>query len=294
MDIKLAIILPVFKNHVLLPEAVNSILAQTDIDGFIFDLVIVDDGSADSDRVWNRILEVERMVRTESANINVIKLKKLRNDGPSVARNYAISNTDANWIGYLDVDDLLYTDHIKNFLQQMNEFTPDADLILFNYYQCTGRDEFTKELISPKSLVDSLRQPPKIVSQTHRLSDSIGIMHSRELYNRMGGWPPFLLADEDAVFVRRLSEASKGTVLTDKVAGIKRSFFRSQGTTKRRFDSGLYINLDTLDILGPTGQYLDEAEMHLYFVNTAEDPEFAKRNQAQYMDTLVNARAMGC
>ena len=76
-----SIIVPIYKVEKYLPQCIESILAQTYKH---FELILVDDGSAD--RSYHLAQQL-----AEKADTGVIKVYKQPNAGPCVARNYAVS-----------------------------------------------------------------------------------------------------------------------------------------------------------------------------------------------------------
>ena len=284
---QLAIVMPVFRNHHDLQEAAQSIIGQSVPENFPIELVIVEDSSNDGNRTWNKILEVERRIKTERSSIQVTTIKRARNDGQSFARLIGVSKTDSPWICYLDVDDIYDRDFIKNISRHINEFAgPDTDLILCNY-KITDTKNNSIIIHSPK---DICGDSPALAAENEHICDSIGIVHSRKLYNRIGGWPPFLLSGEDDVFVRRLINSSKNIEFSEHFCGTKFVSPQGQGVCKRRFDSGLYIMLNKEHVDGANGQYLDDTPASEFFIDTATDTEYERRNLNMYTYSLVRPR----
>jgi len=283
---RIAIILPVFRNHLLLKEAVQSIINQSVAENFPMELVMIDDGSNDNGRTWSRIQDLERQIKTERSSIDVITVKRVRNDGPSWARIIGVSNSTAPWICYLDADDLMHRDRIKNAWRHISEFAAEKTGLILSQYKITHpKAEVPDAVINPEALTEG--EVPHQVAQLVCLSDSLGILHSREAYNKMGGWPPFLLAWEDAVFVRRMLRITE-VEFSDKIAGLKRVYSQGQRQCERRFDSGLYIKIDQEHENGPFGQYLDNASLGSHFIDTTDDPEYQRRNLSVYTRSLIN------
>ncbi len=90
-DLKVSAIIPAFNRAHYLPEAIQSILAQTVP---VFEIIVVDDGSTD---------DTSNVI---AAYGNKIRYLKQKNQGPSAARNYAVREANGNWLAFLDSDDL--------------------------------------------------------------------------------------------------------------------------------------------------------------------------------------------
>ena len=106
MSDKVALITPSFNRAYIIRETAESIFAQTHEN---WEWVIVDDGSTDDS--WDVIQSfAERDDRVKAFQ---------RDRGPKGActcRNMAVERTDADWLIFLDTDDLLHTDCLKQRL----------------------------------------------------------------------------------------------------------------------------------------------------------------------------------
>ena len=90
-----SVIIPVFNLEIYLGEAIDSVLNQTCQD---FEIILVDDGSADRSR---EIIESYR-VRIPA----MIKALFINHEGASAARNAGINIACGQWIAFLDGDDI--------------------------------------------------------------------------------------------------------------------------------------------------------------------------------------------
>lgn len=283
MKPNISIIMPVFLNYRLLPDAVRSVLNQTVPEDFSYELVIVEDGTVDGGYVWSRIQDLMREIRAQRSCLTVTPIRRLRNDGASIARAHGVAAASANWLTYLDVDDTMHRDHIAHCWQNITEFSTNTDLFLFNYRIMHRLYEELKGIASPKVVVEQYDGDALKAANNERLVDSIGILHSKAIYDRVGGWPPFLVTEEDCVLVRRMIKAGAKVQFDERLAGDKRVFPQGQGKTARRPNSGLYIVLDKENEQGPLGQYLDDVtNFNDYFVEAVSDPMFPVRNDMRF------------
>ncbi|MCB1196332.1 glycosyltransferase family 2 protein [bacterium] len=90
-DIYVSIIIPVYNRLFELERAINSILKQTYQH---FEIIVVDDGSADS---------IQGSI--EKYNDNRIRLYRIPHSGVSSARNMGVANARYDYIAFLDSDD---------------------------------------------------------------------------------------------------------------------------------------------------------------------------------------------
>lgn len=90
--LKVSVVIPAHNAMTYLPETLESVLQQTFTD---FEVLIVNDGSSDNIVEWAKSLKDKR-----------IKLISQSNQGVSKARNTAINAASAEYIAFLDADDL--------------------------------------------------------------------------------------------------------------------------------------------------------------------------------------------
>ncbi|MBN9178515.1 MAG: glycosyltransferase family 2 protein [Microbacterium sp.] len=108
-----SVLIPMFNAASSVSRAVQSVLAQTDVD---FEVIVVDDGSADSSR------EVVEGIR--DARVRVIAHE--RNRGISAARNTALAAAQGDFIAFLDADDAWE----PGLLTRMHEAASEVDAVI--------------------------------------------------------------------------------------------------------------------------------------------------------------------
>jgi glycosyltransferase involved in cell wall biosynthesis len=89
---KVSVIIPSFNSMAYLPDTLSSVLEQTFTD---FEVLIIDDGSSDNIVQWASEITDPR-----------VKLISQKNQGASAARNTGITQSQAEYIAFLDADDL--------------------------------------------------------------------------------------------------------------------------------------------------------------------------------------------
>lgn len=100
---KVSVIVPVYKVEKYIGKCIESILSQTFKD---FELILVDDGSPDnSGKICDEYAQ-------KDARIRVIHKE---NGGVSSARNVGISKSNGEWLCFIDSDDIIERDYLKNF-----------------------------------------------------------------------------------------------------------------------------------------------------------------------------------
>lgn len=112
---KLSIIIPVYNVKSFLPEAVESVLAQSFRD---FELILVDDGATDGSG------EICDRYAGEDSRIKVIHQK---NAGVSAARNAGVSAAQGEYIGFTDSDDIIERDMYQRMMALAQQY--DAEVV---------------------------------------------------------------------------------------------------------------------------------------------------------------------
>ena len=88
---KVSVVIPAYNAMAYLPEAVDSVLAQTFSD---YDVVIVNDGSSDNIKDWAATIQDPR-----------VRLVSQSNRGLAGARNTGIRESSGDYVAFLDADD---------------------------------------------------------------------------------------------------------------------------------------------------------------------------------------------
>ena len=110
MSSKVSIVIPTYNRAQLLPETLDSIIAQTHVD---WECVIVDDGSND------KSLEVLELYSQNDSRFIILKRPSNHLPGGNGARNFGLLNTSGDYIIFFDSDDLMTKDHISKKLEAL-------------------------------------------------------------------------------------------------------------------------------------------------------------------------------
>ena len=150
-----SVIIPLFNKEKFVENAVKSILEQTFSD---FEIIIVEDCSTDNS--WDVVLKIN------SDKIKIIKHKK--NKGLSASRNTGIRNSKANYVTFLDADDVWKSTYLEKIHDLIQQF-PDAKLLATNYEELYPNNvivlpknksyNYKKDSIIPDFFEISLTQP---------------------------------------------------------------------------------------------------------------------------------------
>ncbi len=111
---KLSIIIPVYNLEEYLKRCLNSVMLQ---DTSEVEIIIVNDGSSDgTEKICNEYVE----------KYSNIKAYYKKNEGLSIARNFGISKASGEYVLFLDGDDFLSRDALKNILNEINQGNSDV------------------------------------------------------------------------------------------------------------------------------------------------------------------------
>lgn len=131
-EIKVAVIMPAYKQAEYVAEALDSLLAQTYSN---WECAVVDDGSPD---------DVRSIVELYARRDERIRFHHTENHGVSAARNFAVSATTAPLILPLDADDRLAPEYIAECVKAFRKH-PDATVV-FADWKFFGKTTYTPRL----------------------------------------------------------------------------------------------------------------------------------------------------
>ena len=112
----LSIIIPVYNVELYLCECIDSILSSTFTN---FELLLIDDGSTDSSGII-----CDDYVQKDSR----VKVFHESNGGVSSARNVGIDHAQAEWITFVDADDMVAPTFFENLYKPVIEYS-DIDFV---------------------------------------------------------------------------------------------------------------------------------------------------------------------
>lgn len=103
-----SIIIPTYNRAAFITRTIESALQQTYP---YFEIIVVDDGSTDNTE------EVVKSIQTDK-----ISYYRKTNGERGAARNYGINQSKGEYITFLDSDDLLYENYLKNALESIHQY----------------------------------------------------------------------------------------------------------------------------------------------------------------------------
>ena len=129
MDIKLSIIIPIYKEEDYIDECLESVLNEINLSNTPndqYEVIVVSDGASD--------LAIERILKYEK-EFNNFKIIKNTHKGAGAARNLGIKEASGEYISFIDADDMLHL----GFLKKANELLEkNKDLYIFGLKRIEG------------------------------------------------------------------------------------------------------------------------------------------------------------
>ena len=139
MNPLISVIVPVYNREKYIEKCIRSITEQSYRN---LEIIIVNDGSTDGS------LKLLKDIAASDGRLRVIEQK---NGGPSKARNNGIREARGEWIYFMDSDDILE----ENALKEMTEDCAISDLIVFGLIRHICSENGEKKKQYPVSLPDA-------------------------------------------------------------------------------------------------------------------------------------------
>lgn len=133
-NIKVSIIIPAYNAETTIARCIDSILNQTLKE---FELIIIDDGSADKTGAICTAYDDDR-----------IRYYRKENGGPSSARNMGLSLARGEYVGFVDADDYISPDMYEKMYAAASEKGADICVCDYNIFKPTGQTTYSDLLRS--------------------------------------------------------------------------------------------------------------------------------------------------
>ncbi|MCG8450545.1 MAG: glycosyltransferase [Pirellulales bacterium] len=186
---KVTVAINVYNGMPYLPEAVESVFAQTLQD---FDLLVINDGSTDGSREYLGTLDDPRL-----------RIIDQENQGCSAASNAAIQNCNTEYLARMDADDVAHPERLAAQLAFLEQYP--AVGLLGGQTACLGKRAAGSSIKLPcthETIWDALNRG------YHAMAHPTLMMRT-ELIRQVGGYWSHRLADDDIDMMLRMGEASR-------------------------------------------------------------------------------------
>jgi len=252
----ISIIMPILNGARFMDQAIASVVAQTSKE---WELLIVDDGSSD-----DSLARAGRWKELVDAHFGEEKIRLFQTGGTrsggQIPRNLGATNARSDILAHLDMDDLYFPMRIESLLPLFQHF----DLVFAPYQLCeAGRLGLHSLKVhwEQATRVDQGRNLPfdewlRRQAQRTNVSVQLGVAHRRELFEKVGGFQPGIIAASEGVLWRRMIDRGARIGFCPVVSGRYNIRPDSQARTRAPFANGSF-ELQQDHPLGANGQYLD-------------------------------------
>jgi glycosyltransferase involved in cell wall biosynthesis len=228
---RVSVVIPAYNAAVLLPKSIESVLSQTRPP---FEILVVDDGSADNTRA------------VVSSYPEPVQYLYKSNGGASSAKNHGIVRATGDWVAFLDADDWWEPQKLE---RQINDFQGDAEIGLSftNYYVehfRAGRQLNTP--IDPARIWPDLRETNLVSSPT--------VMVRRDVFEKVGLFREDLKTCEDWDLWLRIGLKYRFRYLPEALSHYRVAEVSLSSSSKRMLDYARILLDDGSLLQGLQGQ----------------------------------------
>jgi glycosyltransferase involved in cell wall biosynthesis len=240
-----SVIIPTFNRANFLRETVLSIFAQNYRP---IEILIVDDGSTDNTS------EIVAALKLEESRDMIIRFLQQSNQGSAAARNYALLESNGEFIQFLDSDDLLEQEKISNQVSLLRQ-NENIDVIYGDWYQGQSK-------VSAKRLRGQFHNDLVWALLSNYWHPNFSYLYKREIVFKTGNWRQYPNDDFDFI----LRAALNGAVFYYKpeITG----FYRWHPSPRLSRKNEAIVAENTYQILDNASQFM--TEHHLLFYDRKE------------------------
>lgn len=202
-----SVVIPTFRRPDKLDRAIDSVLAQTYSE---VEVIVVDDNDPDTE---GRKLTEELMLKYEQEP-RVKYIKHERNKNGSAARNTGARNSDAEYVAFLDDDDVFYPQKIESQVNVLSRKDSSWGCCYSKYIVVTtsGIELRSKEHREGNMRLEALMREFHIASGSNLLVRKV-------IFDIINGFDESFTRNQDIEFLTRILESYK--IAYSNVLGLK-------------------------------------------------------------------------
>jgi glycosyltransferase involved in cell wall biosynthesis len=236
-----SVIIPLYNKEKFVENAVNSILQQTFSD---FEIIIVEDCS--TDKSWDIVLKIN------SEKIKIVQHEK--NKGLSASRNTGIKNSKANYVTFLDADDVWKSTYLEKIHALIQQF-PEAKLFATNYEELYPNNVIVlPKNNSKKFKKDSIVNDFFGISLSQPLYCSCSLCVEKSVFEEIGFYDETITYGEDIDFNIRANTAFQ--LAYSKEALVTYTMFSENQITNTSLKNKVIPNFDSYEALATKNHHL--------------------------------------
>lgn len=195
----ITIVVPVYNVEKYLCRCVDSILNQTYKE---FEIILVDDGSTDSSG------EICDSYSEKSEKIRVIHKK---NSGPSIARNTGIETAVGNYITYIDSDDVVHPDYLKELYELLVRNDAELSCCNFSFFSDEKEPDFELDKTYQEFVLSGVDAMEGMLYGRFHGTSACAILMKTEMA-KANKFPPKKYHEDDLISFKYFYSASKVAV----------------------------------------------------------------------------------
>ncbi|MBQ9991385.1 MAG: glycosyltransferase family 2 protein [Lachnospiraceae bacterium] len=158
-----SIIIPLFNCELYIEKCIQSLLNQSHKE---IEIIIVDDGSTD------RSGQIVKKYEMKDDRVNYFYQD---NQGPGVARNFAIRNSRGKYLLFVDADDYLSNDYIEALVKKAEEKNAELTIGGYTLVYSDGRKS--------KQVIPQFYEKGRAEEWAYRISSSCSRLYRRDFWN---------------------------------------------------------------------------------------------------------------
>lgn len=196
-----SVIIPIYKVEKYIEKSIKSVIAQSYEN---IELILVDDGTPDK--------SVYIAVRVLKENDYPYRLIRQENSGLGYARNAGLENSSGEWILFLDSDDIILPDTVKDLVNAADE---SADLVFSKYNIINSQEEICNNQKGEKEFFTNQEIQNAFLKRNYVIL-AAGTLFRRELLKSEKLFFDKIPWSEDQHFIWRLLSVINGAVFLDE------------------------------------------------------------------------------
>ncbi|MBD2449484.1 glycosyltransferase family 2 protein [Nostoc sp. FACHB-152] len=244
---KISVIIPAYNAECTIGETIQSVQQQTFQD---FELIIIDDGSKD------KTLEI-----IQSINDKRLKIFAYENGGVAEARNRGISHANAEYIAFLDADDLWTPDKLELQLVALQK-NPEVGVA---YSWTSYFSDSPKKVLYPGKSVHFSGDVYAQLLVNNFLASGSNPLICRKVIESVGKFDPTCTPCEDWDFYLRLAARSSFVVVPKHQILYRQSSNSGSSKMKAVEKAGLLTIQKAYQVAPPKLQYLRHQSLAWFY-----------------------------
>ena len=185
-----SVIIPLYNKEQFITNTLKSVLNQTFTD---FEVIIVNDGSTDN--------SLEKIAEFTDHRIQIYHQD---NQGVSTARNKGIELAKAEYIAFLDADDIWKDNHLQSFFDVINKY-PEAGLYCNRYEIKINRKKVLKTQFDFENEFEGYLTDFFKSSLINRVALTSAVCIPKHVYDKIGGFNEKITLGEDLEYWIRIA-----------------------------------------------------------------------------------------